>query len=499
MLNIKEIFYEKTFDGIHQSPLWHFHRYCINCKLSGSVYAISEIEGAISLIHGVRSCAFHQRLTPRKMYDVIYNMPCTDLDENDVIHGGEEKLKKKIYEVYEKYKPDLIAILPTCIPGLIGDDIEGVVNEVDVPCDLIYVPSDGFAHRSRESLDKLMRDYAKAWKNPEKVPAYDLRGCGYEEVMFAIVEQLMEEQDIEENLINIETSGRYTYGFKSEIAEVKRIFGRMGVKVNLALPTCTVKELKKAPAAELNIVTRNIRWAQKMKKKFGNDYFRKWFYYYGFDGLEKFYNEVAERLGVDDNGVIKEEKERALEELKKYQDIYCKYNYAVCVNAFFFTPYLIKIYANDVKFPIRYLIIDTRMLRSHNISEETAKIMLNNIEDVIEKEGYDFEVVIDPTYNEMRNIAEEVDFLVSDRVLPLKYLDVSGVRALLFRTSFYGIVEFGRYIAEKIQKRRFSSKANKKLIISKFDYDERYYPMLNDERCQNAREMWATMWGLKGE
>jgi hypothetical protein len=91
---LQNVFRDRVFNGIYQGTAWQFHRYGIDCKLSGSVYAVSEIEGAIPLIHGPNGCAFHQRLTPRKMYAPVYNLPCTDLDENDVIYGGEEKLRK---------------------------------------------------------------------------------------------------------------------------------------------------------------------------------------------------------------------------------------------------------------------------------------------------------------------------------------------------------------------------------------------------------------------
>ena len=296
---LREIFHDRIFNGIYQGTSWQYHRYGINCKLSGSVYAVAEIEGAIPLIHGPVGCAFHQRLPPRRMYAPVYNLPCTNLDESDVIYGGEEKLRKKIYEIYHRFHPSLIVVLPTCVSGLIGDDIPGMIGEIELPCDLIYVPSEGFAHRSRESLDVLMRDYAESWKDPSRSPAYDLRGCGHEEVMFSLADQLMEEQDVIENLVNIESFGRYTYGFESELREIRRIFNAMDVIVNLTLPTCTVEEIKRAPAAELNIVTRNIRWAEQMKNRFGTDYLRKWFFYFGFDGVENFYMDVASKLGLD--------------------------------------------------------------------------------------------------------------------------------------------------------------------------------------------------------
>jgi len=501
---LREIFHDSIFNGIHQTTTWEYHRYGKNCKLSGSVYAVSEIEGSISLIHGPNGCAFHQRLTPRKMYTPLYNLPCTDLNENDVIYGGEEKLREKIFDVYHKFHPQLIAILPTCVSGLVGDDIMGVITETEIPCDVLYVPSEGFAHRSRESLDLLMRDYAESWINPKRSPAYDLRGCGHEEVIFSIVDQLMEEQDIIENLINIEYFNRYTIGYKSELQEIKNIFSKMGVSVNMTFPSCTVEEIKRAPAAELNIVTRNIRWAERMKENFGNDYLRKCFFYFGFDGVEKFYFDVASKLDLDGvaDEVIRKEKMLSLQELEKYQKIFAKHDFAISTQGFFFTPYLAKIYATDLKLPIKYLCVDMQLLKSLNISEETIEVMITNMQEAFDAWDLGFEVVINPTLDEMSEIAKKVDHVLSDRITPPIYekgggfgvTDISATRNLLFRTDFSGIVQFGKYLTEKLNT-GMRGQNHREPIISKFNYDKIYYPMLDDNRCSASRKMW----GMKSE
>ena len=502
---LQNVFRDRVFNGIYQGTTWQFHRYGIDCKLSGSVYAVSEIDGAIPLIHGPNGCAFHQRLTPRKMYAPIYNLPCTNLDENDVIYGGEEKLRKKIYEVYHRFHPSLIAVLPTCVSGLVGDDVQGIITEVEVPCDILYIPSEGFAHRSRESLDLLMRDYAESWKDPTRSPAYDLRGCGHEEVMFSLVDQLMEEQDIVENLVNIESFGRFTYGFESELQEIKHIFDEMGVRVNLTLPTCTVAEIKRAPAAELNIVTRNIRWAERMKENFGNDYLRKWFFYFGFDGVEKFYHDVASKLGLDGeaDAAVKKEKMQALGELERYQRMFARDDFAVSTQGFFFTPYLVNMYAQDLKLPIKHLCVDTQLLKGLNISDRTIEIMMKNMEEAFLNWDLGFEVVMNPTLDEMSEIAKNVDHVLSDRITPPLYekggeigmIDISTTRYLLFRTGFSGIVEFGKYLASVLYRER----TKRKPIIARFDYDTTYYPLLADPMCMASRGMWFTMWSMKSE
>jgi nitrogenase molybdenum-iron protein alpha/beta subunit len=306
--------------------------------------------------------------------------------------------------------------------------------------------------------------------------------------------------------VNIESFGRFTYGFRSELAEIKHIFGEMGVSVNLTLPTCTVEEIKRAPAAELNIVTRNLRWAERMKERFGNDYLRKWFFYFGLDGVEKFYHDCASKLDLDGvaDVAIRREKTQSLQELEKYQKAFAQEDFAVSTQGFFFTPYLARIYALDLKLPIKYLCVDMQLLRALNISEETIEVMITNMQEAFDEWDLGFEVVTNPTLAEMSEIAKKVDHVLSDRITPPIYekgggvgvMDISATRYLLFRTGFSGIVEFGKYLTRELNSaKRYQN--NREPIISRFDYDKIYYPMLDDNRCSASREMWSRMWGMK--
>ncbi|MHC1635084.1 MAG: nitrogenase component 1 [Candidatus Methanospirareceae archaeon] len=504
---LRSVFRDRVFNGIYQGTVWQLHRYGINCKLSGSVYAVSEIEGAIPLIHGPKGCAFHQRLTPRRIYISIQDMPCTCLDENAVIYGGEERLRKGIIDTYNRYKPDLIAVLPTCVAGLIGDDIEGVIQEVKakVPCDILYVPSEGFAHRDRRALDIFLRDFAKAWKDPTKVPAYEIRGCGYEEVMLALVDQIMDDRYDEsaDNLVNIETFGRFSYGFERELKEIASLLGKIGVGINTTLLSCTVDEIKRAPAARLNIVRRGIRWAERMKKEFDTDYLRRWFFYTGIDGTEKFLLDVASKLDLDGEAeeVVRIEKERALQELDRYCKTFKNYDFALFTLGFFFTPYSVKTYALDFKIPLKYVCVDTRWMRSHNVSDETIERMIMSMEELIDAWDIGVELIVDPKLNELKGIAKEVDYVLGELSATPIYekegismINTSIGMYLFNRIGFNGMIEFASYLTREMKKKR----NYRKPIISKFDYDETYYPILADPMCLASREMWATMWGLRG-
>jgi nitrogenase molybdenum-cofactor synthesis protein NifE len=503
---LRGILRNRTLTGVFQSATWQNHRYGINCKLSGSVYAASEIEDAIPILHGPAGCAFHQRLTPMKIYAPIYDLPSTNLDENDVIYGGENKLREKINEVYHQFHPSLIVLLPTCISGLIGDDISGLCQDIkpELPCDLVHVASEGFAHRSRESLDGLMQDTSKSWKTL-RPPEYDLRGCGQEEVILSLVDQLMEEQDVIDNLVNLETFGRFRYGSRKDLGEIKRIFGDIGINVNMTIPSCTVEEIKRAPAAQLNIITRNRKAAKRMKEKFGTDYYRKWASHYGIEGIERFFLEVSSKLNLEGEAedVIKREKSKALEKLDKYRGIFKKYDFAVSTQGFFFTPYFARIFVQDLGLPIRYFCVNTQLLRSMNTSEKTIGSMMKSLEGLFADWDFRFEMVVNPTANEMSEIAKKVDYMLSDRIMPflcnnedeIGMMDISAITNLLFRTSFTGIVEFSRYFASSLNSRAIDRR--RVPIISRFNYDQINYPLIDDPRCSASQSMWQDMWGLK--
>lgn len=73
-------------------------------KISGALLVTNAIEDAIPLIHGPVGCAFQRKVNPFKPYSPFYTTPCTNLNDIDVVYGGEEKLKEGIKETYQKYQ-----------------------------------------------------------------------------------------------------------------------------------------------------------------------------------------------------------------------------------------------------------------------------------------------------------------------------------------------------------------------------------------------------------
>jgi nitrogenase molybdenum-iron protein alpha chain len=91
----------------------------------------------VNITHGPIGCAFYSWLTRRNQTDASaegaenYMPYCfsTDMQDEDIIFGGEKKLAKAIQEAYDLFHPKAIAIFATCPVGLIGDDIHAVAKQ----------------------------------------------------------------------------------------------------------------------------------------------------------------------------------------------------------------------------------------------------------------------------------------------------------------------------------------------------------------------------------
>ena len=282
-------------------------------------------------------------------------------------------------------------MLSSCLSSLIGDDIPGIINDIkpEISAKIVHVASEGFSHRCKESLDGLMQLYAGSWQDISKPPEYELTGCGHQDLVVSLVDQLMEEQDLIEKSINIETHMPFERRSEREIEELKRLFNDMGVKVNMTILAGTVKDIISAPAAELNVVTGNIQAAKRMNEKFGTDYLRMWFTSFGISGIEKLMMNVAIKLGLEGEAeeVIKQEKGQVYEVLGKYRDVFRSHNFAASMQGLFMTPFLPRIYSQDLGLPLKYLFIDTHILRTMGVSEETIGLMIKNMEGLFRRVG----------------------------------------------------------------------------------------------------------------
>ncbi|URZ18406.1 nitrogenase component 1 [Clostridium felsineum] len=73
----------------------------------------------------------------------------TDMNEKDTVFGSAKSLKKIVVETYKRYKPKAIFIGTSCLSGIIGEDVDSVVEELkeEIPVPIAAVHCEGFRSR----------------------------------------------------------------------------------------------------------------------------------------------------------------------------------------------------------------------------------------------------------------------------------------------------------------------------------------------------------------
>ena len=100
--------------------------------MTGAVSCLAGIRGMGVIIHGSSGCYYYPATILRR------ELHCSFLIEEDIIFGAAQRLRDLISEIRSQYKT--IAVVQTCTPAIIGDNIEDFPGMQDI----IMVDSPGF-------------------------------------------------------------------------------------------------------------------------------------------------------------------------------------------------------------------------------------------------------------------------------------------------------------------------------------------------------------------
>ena len=125
------------------------------CQLLLSLVMLNTIRNSVIIIHAPLGCGgsnlafaglarnFHKLRDPNAPGLIWLH---TNLDDTDVITGGEAKLKKAILAADKEFHPEAIIVVNSCVPALIGDDVDNVISQLkgEVKAKLVMVHCEGF-------------------------------------------------------------------------------------------------------------------------------------------------------------------------------------------------------------------------------------------------------------------------------------------------------------------------------------------------------------------
>lgn len=119
------------------------------CQFTLSLAILNTLRNAVIVMHSPIGCGacstgnvgmsktYKQQRDPKSEGLIWLN---TNLDESDVISGGEKKLRETILYADREFRPETIIVANGCVPALIGDDIDSILGDLQKQTAAILVP-----------------------------------------------------------------------------------------------------------------------------------------------------------------------------------------------------------------------------------------------------------------------------------------------------------------------------------------------------------------------
>ncbi len=210
----------------------------------------------VNITHGPIGCGFYSWLTrrnqtlPKSPEDANFMTYCfsTDMQEEDIVFGGEKKLREAIREAYELFKPEAISVFATCPVGLIGDDVHSVAREM------------------KEELGiNIFAFSCEGYKGVSQSAGHHIANNG----IFSHVVGL--DDNVKEGKFKINLLGEYNIG--GDAFEIDRILKDCGISmISTFSGNSTYGQFANAHTADLNTIMchRSINYvAEMMETKYG--------------------------------------------------------------------------------------------------------------------------------------------------------------------------------------------------------------------------------------
>ena len=278
------------------------------CAFDGAKIALQPITDVAHLVHGPIACEGNSwdnrgaKSSSSKLYRTGFT---TDISETDIVFGGEKRLYRSIKEIIEKYDPPAVFVYQTCVPAMIGDDINAVCKKASEkfgkPC--IPINSPGFVgpkNLGNKLAGEAILDHVIGTQEPEYTTPYDINIIG-------------------------------EYNLSGELWQVKPLLDELGIRILACISGDAkyheVASSHRARAAMMVCSKAMINVARKMEERYGIPFFEGSFYGIGdmSDSLREIARLLVERGAPEDllartEAVIEREEKRAWERIASYRE-----------------------------------------------------------------------------------------------------------------------------------------------------------------------------------
>jgi len=239
------------------------------CSFDGAQIALLPIADVAHIVHGSIACAgnsWDNRGTRSSGPKVFKLGMTTDLTEQDVIMGrGEKRLFHGIKQAIDSYQPAAVFVYNTCVPALIGDDVDAVCKAATKRwgTPVISVDAAGFygtKNLGNRIAGESMVKQVCGGREPDPVPP------GIEHDGFKVHDVTMVGE----------------YNIAGELWRVLPLFDELGLRVLCTLSgDARFREVQTMHRSEVNMMVCSkamVNVARKLQESFGTPWFEGSFY-----------------------------------------------------------------------------------------------------------------------------------------------------------------------------------------------------------------------------
>lgn len=234
------------------------------CQLSLVLGMALTMPDTVFIIHGPVGCGSQihtSNFLTRSGTKVRGKVPksliwlSTNLNEKEIIDGGEDKLRETIKEADKRYRPVAIIVMNTCSPSMIGDDIEEVVKITQQVVNAKIIPM-----------------HCEGIKSPVVANAYDTYYHGIGRNLDLSSGHSHNVNNSKRKIVNLFNFGSLTY---PDEVEIGRLLETLGLEVRIFPDFVHPEDFASLSEAALNISLCNVHddyFLKFLKQKFGIPY-----------------------------------------------------------------------------------------------------------------------------------------------------------------------------------------------------------------------------------
>lgn len=228
----------------------------LQCQQINSMAALMSLEDSVFIAHSPQGCVgctslavdqyrvgqAHRGVKNIKNPRIIVS----NLDQNNVIFGGEDKLKKAVGDAIKRYHPKLIFVFASCASGIIGDDIDAILKKLQEETQALLIPIHCEGFKSK------------------------ICASGFDAAFLSINQYILKKEKLEKKkgLINLFAPVSISY---SDQKEMERMLSLLGLHVNYIPFYSSLEKIKEIPAAEASTSICKV-FADEFMKTLYEDY-----------------------------------------------------------------------------------------------------------------------------------------------------------------------------------------------------------------------------------